>query len=416
MIYWFFRTAFDCLSVCVSVLSVCVRIFFGMHFFQRDTPPPATTAATRTTTTTTTEKSNYCRSPNNPHSQLKSANFYFSLINTFSTWKYAVVAVVVVLVATVGMLLPLEQARYAAKIPTPKTMHTLTPTHTNTHTQRNTHKIKALAFENYSRATFLTGLGGCFCYHQSRHIINFVSITIFVMPPPTATARPPPRPPSRIEKGAKELLQFWQHKQRAESRRMRAVRRECERGRKKKRENDREGERKKERELRALSFALSFARSLSLCARITAHSLFSCSCIALSISLSLPYYLSLSLSPACGRRWAPSAYGFGAFYATYAAYVARVLVCSCFYYIIRILLFSKFYKFLSAVARQIKAEKKRGKGAGGEQSLYFLDLLMYYICAWFITCTYICRIQSCIVHGIMHRQQGVYINKILHLQ
>lgn len=128
------------LCVCVSVLSVCVRIFFGMHFFQRDTPPPATTAATRTTTTTTTEKSNYCRSPNNPHSQLKSANFYFSLINTFYTWKYAVV-VVVVLVATVGMLLPLEQARYAAKIPTPNTMHTLTPTHANTH--RETHiKLK----------------------------------------------------------------------------------------------------------------------------------------------------------------------------------------------------------------------------------------------------------------------------------
>lgn len=52
-------------------------------------------------------------------------------------------------------------------------------------------------------------------------------------------------------------------------------------------------------------------------------------------------------------------------------------VCSCFYYIIRILLFSKFYKFLSAVARQIKAQRKGGKGAGGTVSVFpgFIDVL-----------------------------------------
>lgn len=168
---------------------------------------------------------------------------------------------------------------------------------------------------------------------------------------------------------------------------MRAVRRVCEREGVKKRERRIEKERKRERELRALSFALSFARSLSLLTRITAHSLSSCSCIALSISLSLSLTISLSFSlllvGVVGRLLHMVLVLFMQHmrHMLHAYWCNLAFVCSCFYYIIRILLFSKFYKFLSAVARQIKAQRKGGKGAGEKLFLYFLDLLMYYICA-----------------------------------
>lgn len=146
---------------------------------------------------------------------------------------------------------------------------------------------------------------------------------------------------------------------------MRAVPRECEREGVKERERMIEKERERVRELRALSFALSIARSLSLLTRITAHSLSSCSCIALSISLSLSF--SLLLVGVVGRLLHMVLLLFMQHmrHMLDAYWCNLAFVCSCFYYIIRILLFSKFYKFLSAVARQIKAQKKGGKGAGG---------------------------------------------------
>lgn len=72
MIYWFFPTAFHwlrvCVCVCVYCLSMCV--YFSVCTFSTEKHP---------TNSSSNNNSNYCRSPNNPHTQLKSANnnFYY---------------------------------------------------------------------------------------------------------------------------------------------------------------------------------------------------------------------------------------------------------------------------------------------------------------------------------------------------
>lgn len=102
-----------------------------------------------------------------------------------------------------------------------------------------------------------------------------------------------------------------------------------------------------------------------------------------SVHLSLSLTISLFLSPSCGRRCAPSAYGFGAFYATYAAYVARVLVqfgICVFVFLLynsHFVIFQNSTNFFLLLPGKSKHKRKGGKGAGETVSVFpgFIDVL-----------------------------------------
>jgi len=120
---------------------VCVRIFFGMHFFQRNnppTPPPLTT-------TTTTGAATIVGIQTTPTTKKRQLLFFHHQYFLHMLLAFGIGI-------SVGMLV-LEQALYAAKIPTPKTMHTLTPK--LTHTQTSTHTCTRIHTQTHTHTTKL---------------------------------------------------------------------------------------------------------------------------------------------------------------------------------------------------------------------------------------------------------------------